>query len=162
MLPALSYTSLDEFDDDYVEALVEEASAFASERIWWNQKFALKADPSNPALLAGCVKLMHRSLTGKDGRPRAIEYRDDVLMAAVDTLALLEMLTILSKEHEFAWQVSMPSEPRPKPVGRIIDGEIEPLLLELIMPEVEALEITENELSDEALHQELRQKYNLP
>ncbi|MDQ8184361.1 hypothetical protein [Pelagicoccus sp. SDUM812002] len=161
MLPALSYTSLDEFDDDYLEALIEEAAELSLEHRWWNQAFALKADTQNASLLTGSNKLMHRYLTNADGTTRKIDYRDDVLMGAVDTLTLLEMLTLLSKEHEFAWQVSIPSEPRPKAVGRIIDGEIEPRLFELIMPEVEALEISESELEDETLHQKLRDKYGL-
>ncbi len=161
MLPALSYTTLDEFDDDYIAALIEETAAISAEHVWWNQPFAIQADSRNPNLLTGSTKLMHRYLTGADGKQTIIDYRDDVLMAAVDTLTLLEMLTLLSKEHEFAWQVSLPTEPRPKPVGRIIDGEIDPKLFELIMPEVEAHEITEEELEDKALHQKLRSKYGL-
>lgn len=161
MLPALSYTTLDEFDDDYIEALIEEANELAAEHVWWNQAFSISADPKNPNMLCGTTKLMHRYLTAEDGTTRKIDYRDDVLMAAVDTLVLLEMLTHLSKEHEFAWQVSLPAEPRPKPAGRIIDGEIEVHLFELIMPEVEANEITEAELEDETLHKQLREKYGL-
>lgn len=161
MLPALSYTTLDEFDDDYIEALIEEVTALSSEHTWWNEPFAIQADSRNADQLTGSTKLMHRYLTGADGKQRIIDYRDDVLMAAVDTLTLLEMLTLLSKEHEFAWQVSLPTEPRPKPVGRIIDGEIDPKLFELIMPEVEAHEITEEELEDKSLHQNLRDKYGL-
>lgn len=161
MLPALSYTTLDEFDDDYIAALIEEAAELAKEHTWWNQPFALQADSKNANLLSGSTKLMHRYLTGSDGKPVKIDYRDDVLMGAVDTLALLEMLTLLSKEHEFAWQVFLPAEPRPKPAGRIIDGEIEPRLFELIMPEVDANEISEQELEDAALHQKIRAKYGL-
>lgn len=161
MLPALSYTTLDEFDDDYIEALLPEVAELAAAHIWWNQPLSIQADSRNPNILTGSTKLMHRYLTGADGQPRTIDYRDDVLMAAVDTLTLLEMLTLLSKEHEFAWQVSLPTEPRPKPVGRIIDGEIDPKLFELIMPEVEAHEITEEELEDKTLHQKLRNKYGL-
>ncbi|MBC2605333.1 hypothetical protein [Pelagicoccus albus] len=159
MLPALSYITLDEFDDDYVEALVEEAKELAKEHQWWNQSLAIQADKRNPNLLQGSTKLMHRYVTMEDGTQQKIDYRDDVLMGAVDTLALLEMLTLLSKEHEFAWQVEIPASPRPKPVGRIIDGDIDAKLFELIMPEVEAMEITEEELNDEKLHQSIRLKY---
>lgn len=159
MLLALSYTSDEEFDDDYVQALIEEAAELAAEHTWWHQPLALEADAKNPNLLTGSTKLLHRYLTTPDGSTRKIDYRDDVLMSSVDTLALLEMLTMLSKEHEFTWHVFIPSESRPKPVGRIVDGEIDPKLFELIMPEVEANDITEAELEDESLHQRLREKY---
>ncbi|MBK1879438.1 hypothetical protein [Pelagicoccus mobilis] len=159
MLPALSYTSLEEFEDDYIEALVEEAADVASEHVWWNQPFSLSADKRNPNLLSGLTKLMHRYIEDSTGEARKVEYRDDVLMGAVDTLTLFEMLAFLSKEHEFTWQVFIPIEPRPKPVGRIIEGEIEPKLFELIMPEIDALEITEKELNDTKLHQTLRETH---
>lgn len=161
MLPALSYTTLEEFEDDYVAALIEEAAELSQEHTWWNQPFQLAADERNPNLLSGSTKLMHRYLTKADGQASKVDYRDDVLMGAVDTLTLLEMLTLLSKEHEFTWQVFIPSDPRPKPVGRIREGEIEPRLFELIMPEVDALQITEAELEDQELHQKLRDKYGL-
>lgn len=159
MLPALAYTSLEEFEDDYIAALIEEATEIASEHTWWNHPFALAADSRNRYLLSGQSQLMHRYITQATGEPRKIDYRDDVLMASVDTLALYEMLAFLAKEHEFSWQVSIPSQPRPKPVGRITEGEIEPKLFELIMPEIEALEITEKELNDPTLHQKLRDKH---
>jgi len=159
MLPALSYTSLEEFEDDYIAALIEEANEIAIEHSWWNQAFSLSADSRNPYQLSGTTKLMHRYVESDTGEPRKIDYRDDVLMAAVDTLTLFEMLAFLSKEHEFAWQIFIPSEPRPKAVGRIREGEIEPRLFELIMPEIDALEISETELNDANLHQKLREKH---
>ncbi len=159
MLLALTYTTDEEFEDDYVAALVEEANELAAEHTWWNQPFALAADSRNPALLTGTTQLLHRYLTDPDGSTRKIDYRDDVIMSTVDTLALFEMLSILSKEHEFTWSIGIPARPRPKHAGKIVNGEIEPKLFELIMPEVEANEITEAELEDQSLHQQIRQKY---
>ncbi|EDY81846.1 hypothetical protein VDG1235_1466 [Verrucomicrobiia bacterium DG1235] len=159
MLLALTYTTDEEFEDDYVQALIEEAAELSAEHTWWHQPLALAPDVKNPNLLTGTTKLLHRYITAADGTTRKIDYRDDVLMSSVDTLVLLEMLTLLSKEHEFTWHVALPAEPRPKPAGRIVDGEIDPKLFELIMPEVEANEITEAELEDQSLHQKIRDKY---
>lgn len=159
MLPALSYTSLEEFEDDYIAALIEEAADISSQHTWWHQPFALAADSHNRSQLSGLTKLMHRYVTTPSGTQRKIDYRDDVLLASVDTLTLYEMLAFLSKEHEFTWQIQIPSQPRPKPVGRIIEGEIDPKLFELIMPEIDALEITEAELNDSTLHQKIREKH---
>ena len=161
MLLALTYTTDEEFEDDYIQALVEEATELASQHNWWNQPFSLSADPRNPNVLSGATKLLHRYLTRPDGSTQKIDYRDDVIMSTADALALFEMLSILSKEHEFTWSIGLPAEPRPKHVGRIVEGEIGPKLFELIMPEVEALDITEQELEDESLHQKLREKYGL-
>lgn len=159
MLLALTYTTEEEFEDDYILALIEEATELATEHTWWNQPFALSADYRNASQLTGTTKLLHRYLTEPDGSTRKIDYRDDVLMSTLDALALFEMLSILSREHEFTWNVGIPAVPRPKHVGKIVEGEIDPKLFELVMPEIEALEIAESELNAETRHQELREKY---
>lgn len=159
MLTELAYLSIDEFESDYLEFLIAEALELAGEHSWWHESFALSASPHNPNLLSGSTKLMRRYIVTDDGVTHKINYRDDVLLGAVDSLALIEMLTLLSKEHEFGWNVLLPAHPRPKQIGRIENGEIDPRIFEMVLPEIEALEISQEELEDASLHQRLRTQY---
>ncbi|MDQ8201900.1 hypothetical protein [Pelagicoccus sp. SDUM812003] len=155
----LIYTSYDEFDADYLEALIQEVDALAQEHRWWRQPIAVAAHPRNPSLLHGYTKLMHRYIDGDGAAPRKLDYREDTLMGMVDYLTIVEMLTLLSKEHEFTWELFQPAEPRPKLIGRIEDGELDAKIIDFLLPEINALEITDRELEDQALHERIRAKY---
>lgn len=160
MTGALTYLSLEEFEEDYIAAIREESEALASERAWWKDRLSVGQDEANPSLLKGTTRLMHRYITDPaTNAARKVDYRDDVLMGMVDYLAIIEILTMLSKEHEFTWQVSAPAEPRDKLIGTIVDGEIDPRLFDFLIPELEALEIAEQDLENEILHQSIRGKY---
>ena len=159
MTGTLIYVSDDEFELDYIEALHEEAAELARDHVWWNEPLQLSQDPENPHVLSGSNKLLHRYLSHGLGAPRNVDYRDDMLMSIVDYFAAIEILTILSKEHEFTWLLCQPSEPRDKLIGKIVDGAIEPKLFEFLMPEMEALKITERDLEDTELHERIRAKY---
>jgi len=159
MTSELTFTSVESFEPDYIEQLRKDMDELAAERVWWNQPLALSPDCERDEELKGSVKIMRRYLESEVGPPRKIDYRDDVLMGMVDYLAILEALTALSKEHEFSWEVRMPAEPRPKLIGKIVEGRIDPKLFDFLLPELEALEITDRDLSDHELHQSIRQKY---
>ena len=82
-----------------------------------------------------------------------------MLMGMADYLRIIEILTFYSKEHEFAWLISYPATPLDKPIGRIIDGEIDPQIFDFLIHEMEALDIKDNDLENEALQAEIRAKY---
>ncbi len=159
MTGTLIYVSDDEFELDYIEALHEEAAELARDHAWWNEPLRLFESPDNPNVLYGSNKLLHRYLAQGPGAPRNVDYRDDMLLSIVDYFAAIEILTILSKEHEFTWLVCQPAEPREKLIGKIVDGTIEPRLFEFLMPEMEALKISERDLEDRDLHERIRAKY---
>ncbi len=159
MTGKLIYASEEEFEQDYLQALFEEAAELAQEHTWWNEPVRLYESDETPYLLTGSNKLLHRYLSRGQGAPRNVDYRDDILMSMVDYFAAIEILTILSKEHEFTWLISQPSEPRDKLIGKIVNGEIEPRLFEFLLPEMEALKISESDLEDTELHERIRAKY---
>lgn len=159
MTGSVSYTSLDEFELDYKEALYAEVAELAQEHTWWNEPLQLCEHKKSPYLLTGSSSIMRRYITKPDGSQVNVSYRDDILLGVVDYLTIVEMLTYLSKEHEFAWTLGIPGEPRDKPIGKIDNGEIDPAIFEFISEELDALDITENELADEALHRKIRAKY---
>ena len=159
MTGSLTYQSDEEFELDYIEALQQEVDELARERQWWKEPISLRENPDAPFALFGSNKLLHRYLPNTPSGPRNVDYRDDVLMGIVDYFAVIEILTILSKEHEFTWLVSQPAEPRDKLIGKIDNGEIDPRIFECLLPEMEALKISETELEDTALHDRIREKY---
>ena len=159
MTNELIYTSFEEFDADYLEALNKEIQELAKEHTWWNQAIAIQPHPKNEYLLHGQTRLMHRYIGVDTPTPRKLDYRDDTLMGMVDYLTIIEMLTMLSKEHEFTWEIYQPADPRPKLIGRITEGELDPKLIDFLLPEINALEISDRDLEDPSLHQSLRSKY---
>ncbi|MGK0240902.1 MAG: hypothetical protein ACI92G_004393 [Candidatus Pelagisphaera sp.] len=159
MTGAIIYTSEDEFDADYKAALYADAKEIAAERQWWKEPLSFFEDPNEPDLLTGSTKLIHRQFKDDLGNNRSIDYRDDMLMGMADYLQVIEILTFYSKEHEFAWLISYPATPLDKPIGRIIDGEIDPQIFDFLIHEMEALDIKDNDLENETLQAEIRAKY---
>ena len=160
MTGSLIYTSLDEFEADYIDALRADLQELAADHLWWRESPSITENPRNPYLLHGANRIMRRYQELPAGGLRKIDYRDDVLMGMVDYLAILEMLTCLSKEHEFAWSVGYPSDSRSKEIGRIDNGEISPRLFDFLLPEMEALQISDKDLSNQSLHATIRAKYS--
>lgn len=159
MTGSITFVSDDEFELDYIEALHEEAAELAQDHVWWNEPPRFFENPEQPFCVSGACKLLHRYIAVGQGAPKNVDYRDDILMGMVDYFAVVEILTILSKEHEFTWLVSQPAEPRDKLIGKIADGKIEPRLFEFLIPEMEALKISENDIEDTELHERIRAKY---
>lgn len=159
MTGSLSYTSIDEFDRDYKDAIYAEIADMVSQRKWWKQSILMVEDPRRPDLLTGQNDILHRYIVNADGQQKNIPYRDDVLMGIVDYLAIVDMLNYLSKAHEFGWNLGYPAEPREKLIGTIDNGEIDPRIFEFPLHEMEALEITDEDIENETLHKEIRAKH---
>jgi hypothetical protein len=162
MTGAIIYTSEDEFDADYKEALYADAKEIVKERKWWNEPLSFFEDADEPDLLTGATKLIHRQLKDDLGNLRSVDYRDDMLMGMADYLRIIEILTYYSKEHEFAWFLSYPASPQDKEIGRIVDGEIDPQIFDFLIHEMEALNIKDEDLENESLQETIRAKYFNP
>ncbi len=159
MTGALSYISYDEFEPDYKAALSEDLQAIASEVNWWFEAPKFFETAGKEIFITGTNRILRRTISNDSGQIRNVDYRDDVILGMVDFLETVEILTALSKEHEFIWTVGYPAEPKDKTIGEIVDGEIDPAILDFLLDEMTALEISEEDLTDKDLHNEIRAKY---
>lgn len=159
MTGTLTFTSYDEFDDDYKAVIIEQINELVSDHLWWNETIQFIDIPDEPELLNGKVVMIRRVLSDENGNSRNIDYRDDVIMSMVDYWKTIEILTALSKEHEFIWIVGYPSGKDEKTIGEIVDGEIDPKIFDFLLQEMDALDISETDLQNQILHETIRAKY---
>lgn len=159
MTGALSYISYDEFDAESKEVLDEDLAAFAKDFNWWLEAPQFVETEGKEEFVTGSNRLLRRTIKDDSGQIRKVDYRDDVILGMVDYLETIEILTALSKEHAFIWTIGYPAEPKDKVIGEIVDGEIDPEIFEFLIHEMEALEISEDDLQDKALHEQIRSKY---
>ncbi|NEQ69587.1 MAG: hypothetical protein F6K21_29670 [Symploca sp. SIO2D2] len=159
MTGAITYTSEDDFEPDYKVALIEEAAQLCNERTWWNEPLNFTLNPQYPDALDGSSRLLRRYLQNEAGQQRNIDYRDDMLLAMVDYSHIIGVLAAIGRIHEIDWNICYPATPREKQIGMILGGQIENRIFEFLIHEMQALDINDAELEDQALHKAIRAKY---
>ena len=110
MLNKLHFASLDDFEPDYKQVIQSELAELSSDHLWWNQAPTLDMEARPLDSLIGSCSLLRRVIAEPGAEPRKIDYRHDMLLAMADYLKCVEILTALSKEHEFAWELAQPGE----------------------------------------------------
>lgn len=156
----LSYSSEDEFEDDYRAEIYQQAKKLAEDYCWWNEPLWLYDQLRSAHKLTGQSQLWRSDPVDPDGVPilgQGIPARYNALMSFIDAQRIIGLLQVLSKEHEITWTL-YENDGRDE-IGIITNGAIDPQLDYRLNAIRESNGFSDRELQDDVLQKRIRSTY---
>ncbi|MDA0348961.1 MAG: hypothetical protein O3C43_12510 [Verrucomicrobia bacterium] len=157
----VEYRSTDRFEQEYINEMQEESFQLVQVHRWWNDYVNIYDKIEYPLYLTGESNLLRHHLENLEtGFTRSVEFRDDLLMALVDYPKTLEVLSILSKNHEFTWNLFQTTSSGIEiPIGMIENGEVSKSAITHMTDTISYYKFPEKDLSNTELQDRIYHNY---
>ena len=156
----VEYRSFDRFEQEYIEEIQEQCRELTQDHLWWSDPVMLYDKIEYPLYLTGDSHLLKGSLKGEYGLQRSVDLKDDLYLSLVDYSKLLEILSVLSAEHEIRWKLFRTmSSSLELTIGTIDNGEIGESAIKHMTAIMTEAQLSHEDLLNTELHKEIYYKY---
>jgi len=156
----VEYRSTDRFEQEYIEEIQEHCNELTLDHRWWSEQVTLYDKIEYPLYLTGDSRLLLEALQSEHGYREPVDYSDDISMALVDYAKLLEILSLLSKQHELTWKLFQTGSLKFEMlIGWIESGETSESAIRHMTDIMSEVAVTHEDLLDKERQQRIYSKY---
>ncbi|ADE55901.1 hypothetical protein [Coraliomargarita akajimensis] len=156
----IEYISTQEFESEHRSVIHAEAEALIQDHLWWNEPLTLFDRIDYPHHLTGESNLIRDYLHDAFGPRREIERKDDVYLALIDYLKIIDVLEQLSEKHAIGWRLYFSKTTGNEvTIGFIEAGKAAPGVLQFMVDTLERYALSHDSLWDDAEKHRVYSKY---